>query len=73
MGNAKQRRAPTLSRRRLNAACSAIALMLAGEDNEGGWPGDVTREDLQGALAALNARLERTKPWTKNKTQAATR
>lgn len=31
--------------------------MLAGEDNEGDWPPDITREDLDGARAALIDRL----------------
>lgn len=39
--------------RRINAALSAVAAMLAGEDNEGDWPEDVTREDLEGALKRL--------------------
>ena len=41
------------SHKRLNAAASAVAAMLAGEDNEGDWPEDVTRADLDGALRCL--------------------
>lgn len=39
----------------------AIQAMLAGEDNEGDWPEDVTRADLEGALEAIAALEDK---WT---------
>lgn len=39
--------------RELNAASSAIAAMLAGEEHAGDWPEDVDRTDLQSVLDKL--------------------
>lgn len=47
------------SRRSLNAALAAVGAMLSGADNEGDWPPDVTREDLERAHARLKAMLEK--------------
>jgi len=44
-----------LTQRQLKAAISAINAMLAGEDNTGDWPNEVTRRDLEGALDKLQA------------------
>lgn len=47
----------TLSRTR--AALSAVSAMLAGEDNEGDWPEDVKREDLEASHELLCAQRDR--------------
>lgn len=47
--------------RRINAAQNAISAMLAGEDQAGDWSEEVTRADLEGALAALAEMEERNK------------
>ncbi len=38
-----------LTKRRLDAMANALGAMLAGEDNQGDWDQDVTREDLEAA------------------------
>lgn len=48
---------PALTKARMRAIQAALAAMLAGVDREGDWPMDVPREALEGALAAINARL----------------
>jgi len=45
--------------RRLNAARSAVAAMLAGEDKAGDWPEDVERVDLERALERLNEEMDK--------------
>ena len=47
------KRRPILTRRECDAAISAINAMLAGEDGEGDWPEEVTRDDLDGAADKL--------------------
>lgn len=56
----KQRR-KFWTKRRLRAAIAACSAMLAGDENEGDWPEDVTREDLACARERLLADLERAK------------
>lgn len=44
---------PRWTRRKLEAAISAISAMLAGEEGKGDWPPEVRARDLEGAKTML--------------------
>lgn len=50
-------KARRLTPRQLSAAISAIEAMLAGEENQGDWPEDVSARDLEGASRKLKNQL----------------
>jgi hypothetical protein len=51
-----------LTKRLLEAMSSAVSAMLAGADNEGDWPEDLPRRDLEDADRWIAQQLTKRRP-----------
>ena len=50
---------PRLTKRLLEAMSAALCAMLAGEENQGDWPEDLPRQDLEDAETWVSNQLSK--------------